>query len=194
MNFQDGVYPSATYSGTADSYIDSGSAGVNFGSSENLYDGYNGGSGGAERTIIKFDLSLISSQSLIVKEAYLTMYVSQRSTVSDFTVTPHKITKDWAENLVMWNAGVPWTADGGDFEANAAGAAVTMDAVNVMKTFEIDAAVVQGWLDKPADNYGLIFIADSEGSGFNSWVSFISRDYSVAAMLRPRLTVYYEVR
>jgi len=191
MNFQDGVYPSASYSGTSDSYIDSGVPAVNFGSSEDLYDGYNGASAGPQRSLIKFDLSLLSSQSLIVKKAYLTMYVDQRSTVSDFTITPHKVLKSWDESLVAWNASAPWAADGGDFDAKAAGKAVTMDAVNVMKTFELDAAVVQAWLDKPAANYGLILVADSEAGGFNSWVSFLSRNYTVAAGIRPRLTVYY---
>jgi hypothetical protein len=122
------------------------------------------------------------------------MYVSQRSAVSDFLVTPHKVLTAWDESLVEWNAGAPWLADGGDFDENAAGRAVTMDAVNVMKTFEIDTAVVQGWLDNPATNYGLILVADSESGGFNSWVSFLSRNYSVAASIRPRLTVYYALK
>lgn len=192
MNFQDGVYPSSAYNGTADSYIESGAgSGTNYGSSEYLYQGYIIGSGSADRSVFKFDLSLLAGQSVIVKKAYLTVYVSQRTSVSDFTVTPHKVTPGWDEGQVAWAAGSPWIAAGGDFETAAAGMPAVMDAANVLKTFEINADVAQSWIDNPAQNYGLILVADSEAGGLNSWVSYISRNYSVTPSMRPRLTVYY---
>jgi hypothetical protein len=197
MSFQDGVYPSAAYDGTSDSYVVSGTeADINYGVSDYLYSGFFSSSSGRERTVIKFDLSALVSQPVTVKSANLILYVSHKSSTADFTVSAYKVTNNWVEEEATWNdraAGVSWTAAGGEYNPAAVSDSVIMDSVNVYKTFRLDADMVQDWIKNPADNYGVVIISNIENDGFNNWYGFISKNYSVLTSVRPRLTVYYEV-
>jgi hypothetical protein len=194
MNFQDGVYPSTAYAGTSDSYINAGAgADINYGGADTMYLGFDGASGGAERCVIKFDLSPLDSQPVTVKYAYITLYISQQTSFNNLNTTAHKLISAWDEGGITWNdgsSGVPWTAAGGDYGAAAAGSSVLLDSKFVYVTFTLDAGMVQSWVTDPGRNYGVILISDIENSGF---FGFFTKDYSITPAQRPRLTVYYEV-
>ncbi len=197
LDFQQGISPSSAYDGAADSYLEEGAAsGTNFGSADGMYAGYDGASGGAERSVLRFDVSALSSQPVTVKYAYLILYVNQRVAVADFSVTPHMLAEEWNEGQATWTervSGTGWTTAGGYYCPDPAGGSVVMDVSGVYKTFTLEPSVVQGWIDSPAANHGLILVSDIEGGGSTNWVSFVTGDYGVAPGLRPRLAVYYSL-
>jgi hypothetical protein len=195
--FQDGVYPSAAYAGTSDAYIESGAAsGNNYGSSDTLYAGYDGASGGSERSVLRFDVSGLSSQPIFVKRAYLTLYASQRVSLTDFSVSAYRLLASWTEGDVTWDdssAGVLWAAPGGNYSAAASSDSVLMNTVNAPVTFTLDQSMVQGWIDSPQSNYGIILVSTAESGASSNWYGFVSKDNTLSPGLRPRLTVYYAI-
>ncbi|MCX8093508.1 MAG: DNRLRE domain-containing protein [Candidatus Goldbacteria bacterium] len=200
LQFQTGRYPSDAYDGVTDAYLESGFyADTNYGSYASFFVGRYvfGLHNGRERFVLKFDLSELQNQYIKVKKAEIILYCNSGTPSSvTMTVTPYEITKVWEESEVTWNSSetsVAWTTAGGDYVATPAGSTIYIDKVNEYKIFNINASIVQKWIDNPDNNFGLIFISDTENLSGNWWVGFASKD-NTNINYRPRLVIYYTLK
>jgi hypothetical protein len=188
-SFQNGVYPDASYAGTEDTRVRNGaSANSNYGTTATLQLGYDGTD--VKRGMFKFDTSSIPPGAVITN-AYLTLYCTY-IVDAGLTLTAHKaITSSWVETEATWNiysTGNSWAAAGGDFEASAASDSVAITATSAYYTWKLNASLVQGWLDTPAQNYGIFLTSGNEA--MMTGATFSSSENTTFAY-RPRLTVYY---
>jgi len=204
LEFQNGVYPSDVYAGTTDAYIESGTpADTNYGSSTSLFIGHYlnflTDHNDAERFVLKFDLTGFQGQNIKVKKAEITLYTVQCSpTETTMTVTPLELTNSWVETETTWNsrnATEPWALAGGDYlPSPAAGDSVKLEKINEYKIFNINPSIVQKWIDTPENNFGLIFISDTEKIIANRYFGFYSGNYASNLLKRPKLTIYYTLQ
>jgi hypothetical protein len=108
----------------------------------------------------------------------------------------YEVRRPWVESQVTWrqaSTGAPWdlaTAGAGDRGATVLGTfSASSGTPPFPATFSLNAAgiaVVQGWVNSPASNHGLLLFdpADGDGTGINS-------SEHATATTRPRLTVRY---
>lgn len=140
------------------------------------------------RQLIKFDVSELSGMEVRVQKAYLTFTINTAG--GDTAVTAYALSNDWVETQVTWNrysTGYLWTTAGGDF-GQAAGDTIEISAIGTY-TMEIDAALVQSWIDLTGSNFGLLLKASNETTGINRCHGITSENITVQS--RPKLTIYF---
>ena len=141
-------------------------------------------------TLLKWDISSIPAGST-VESVEIEIEVFN---VSSGPYELYEVKRSWVEAGASWNnysVGNPWETAGaqgaGDRGSTALGAivagvtgpsAVTLNAAGV--------ALVQGWVDNPSTNQGLIAANGAVTNGLD----FRSREYA-RATLRPKLTIVY---
>ena len=191
--FQNGLYPSAAYSGCEDAGTDSGSPATNFGSSTTIAAAGNWSSGSSVyRYMIKFDVSYIAPQDVTVSSAYLELVPWQATGAN--TLTAYAISKNWVEAQVTWEnyaTAQPWDAAGGDFAAQTAAGTIVFGPNDDDKVFRLslNPDVVKSWITNPASNYGIMIVAQNESSGTAFFNAVTSEDSDFSQ--RPRLVVKY---
>jgi glucose/arabinose dehydrogenase len=143
------------------------------------------GSGKDKYALIKWDLSSIAPGTN-VESSSMTLSVSDPSTQA---YPLRKLKRAWAESAATWNAydvGKAWEVAGArgtlDRETATVGS-VTPTSVGKV-TVPLDRAVVQGWVDDPSTNYGIIIADPNNTNG----ADFYSREAADASQ-RPQLTV-----
>jgi acid phosphatase type 7 len=170
---------------TVDTQIDQSSSSTNYGRATGLgVDGDVGG-GSDQYALLKWDLSGIASGTR-VGSASVTLNVGNPSPQ---TYEAYALKRPWGESQATWNdyaTSKPWEVAGAkgtlDRSATVAGA-ITPSATGA-RTFTLSASVVQGWVDNPSTNHGIILADTANGDG----MSFYSRE-SADSSLRPRLSV-----
>lgn len=200
LQFQAGNYPSEAYTGVTDCYLEGGNAAnTNYGLANYFFVGrYKSGMhNGKERFLLMFDLSELQNQHINVKKADIILYCyNSDPTSTTITVTPYEVNKYWKENEVTWNnseTGINWTNSGGDYSATPAGNSLYMDKTGEYKIFSIKPSIVQKWIDNPNNNFGLIFVSDTENIDNNRWFGFYSSN-NIAVSYRPKLVIYYTLK
>lgn len=189
-SFQEGVSPDPTYDGTSDTYLSQNAPTSNFGLSGTLLADGDDPSGSTNdlASLIQWDLSSIPSGST-VDSAEIDIEVFN---VSSGAYDIYEITRDWFETGATWNAYSPgnaWETPGaagaGDRGSSILGT-VTAGSLGSYKVILNTAgiAAVQGWVDTPSSNHGIIIANPSTGDGLD----FRSSDYGTATQ-RPRLTL-----
>ena len=118
--------------------------------------------------LVKWDLSGIAPRTQI-SSASVTLNVTNSSTE---TYQAYVLKKPWVESAATWNvysSDKPWEVAGAkgslDKEATAAGSITP--SVKGKNTLTLPLAVVQGWVDHPATNQGIIIANPSSTRGFN---------------------------
>ena len=160
----------------SDNYILENS-GFNFGGDAEMNIGKT--SGGKEfRSIIKFDLSPISSKE-IINNAKLQIHVSTSSTIQNRTINLYKLTSNWNETASNWTSKTElnlWENSGGDYEI------IPETSIEISNKSETDynltiTSLVQNWIEQESENYGLILI----GQGFvdGEIIEIVSSDSSI---------------
>jgi hypothetical protein len=187
VSFQDGVAPTANYSGTRDASILSQVPTVNLGASNRL----NVDGAPDMATLIRWDTTAIPAGSR-VQAATITVHVTGRT--AD-TYELYALKRDWSELQVTWKR----PASGGSWQlAGAQGAAdrdttvlgtVTSPTTGVVTITlnEQGLAALQRWVDEPASNFGIIL---QDYPAAHDRIHFNSRDTRTQAN-RPKLTVQY---
>ena len=178
-SFQDGVLPTTAYAGTRDTYVSQNSAAVNFGAVATLnVDGDDpNGSGKDICTLIKWDVTTIPSCATL-SSASIVINVTNHSTGQVYEL--YKVTQNWDEMTATWNNQPTHdTKVLGTVGMNALG----LYTINLNTTGK---SVVQGWIDKPATNYGFWICDPNNTDGFD----FDSSEAATAAN-RPKLTVQW---
>ena len=193
-DFQDGVAPDAAYSGTRDTEINQAQATANFGTASVLRaDGDDpGGSGQDVSSLIKWDLSEIPANA-IVEAASITFMVSDASSQS---YVLYELLRNWQEGEATWQvwsngnawqtAGALGTADQGSTMLGQINAGVT--GLTSVPLNAAGVAVVQGWVDGSAPNYGFHLVENGATNGLD----LRSSEYGTPGE-RPKLTVTYSL-
>jgi hypothetical protein len=146
-----------------------------------------------ERMLVSFQLSGYLPANAKIKKAYLVLYCADIDGTGSTPVALHKMTGSWDVLSVTWNSRIlsnAWAAPGGDYNAAAIGTAVTVNTTGKYYTWEVDSADVQGWLDSPAQNYGIMVKSTAESAETDA--AFSSNSSPVPEQ-KPRLVVYYGI-
>ena len=185
--FQDGVFPTAGYAGTQDTWIRTNStAGKNFGSTTTL--SADGRTDAA--VLLKWDISSIPSGST-VQSAMITINVID-PTLNNFDV--FAMNRAWSEASVTWkgdSATSKWElagATGASDHGSTVLASITSKNRGLV-TVPLNSAglaLVQSWVDHPSSNLGIIV----QNYGSSDGLDFSSSEAS-AKRSRPRLMVTY---
>jgi len=146
-----------------------------------------GGTGEDKSGLIKWDLSKVPAGSKIIS-ASVTLNVTNTSAQ---TYEAYELKRAWTESAASWNLFAldrPWEIAGAkgslDRKATVAGS-VKLSATG-KQSFAISPEVVQGWVDNPATNRGIIIADEANTDG----LTFYSRN-AADATLRPELNVTY---
>jgi hypothetical protein len=195
MIFQDGVYPSSSYSSTEMVSIADLSPTNNLSGSSSYEAGFDGGLN-VWRILAKFDVSSIIPTNVTVTDAYLTLYAYETASTVP-TLEVHAMKTNWNEVSATWNSSdgsTPWGTSlyGGSFEATVIDTKTVTSAPKSV-TFSIAPALVESWIADPTKNFGVIieskYDGPPEGATFN--IASFSKRSDPNAALRPKLTVYY---
>jgi len=143
------------------------------------------GSGADEAALIKWDLAGIAPGTS-VNSASITLNVTSPSAQ---TYEAYKLKPPWAEDQANWNmyAGSQrWERSGakGVLDRESAVAGVIKPSAKGRRTFSVSASVVQGWVDNPASNQGIVIDDSGNSDGF----TFRSGESSDISQ-RPQLTI-----
>jgi hypothetical protein len=146
--------------------------------------------------LIRFDLSVVPHEA-IVDHAQLEMYLS-KPPPKDVRAAIHGMLRPWNEATATWvgpEPGQSWSVQG----AQGAGSDHMTEAADVQQieagprwySFAV-TALVRLWLSDPANNYGMIMLAQPGDSLSNVEAEFASGEYSTQEQ-RPRLMITYSV-
>jgi hypothetical protein len=202
--FQYGLLPNIYYSNSYDSKINNGASYINnnYGSCDEMSVG--NVAGNKVRSLVRFNLNTMEPSGAKVKKAYLTLNVA--NVVNSVTITAYALNETW-----FWSEGsgsctgsstgdVSWNdllTPGGTFNLSApvSTSAVKQDGKTDTydpARFELNAAMVQGWISNPSGNYGIILVASDENAA-GSYISFQTKNSLLDYSFGPKLTVYYEL-
>lgn len=163
------------------------------------------------RAVIAFNVAKQIPSGSTITKADLVMTVVMSASLSNKTVTLHRVTADWGEaGSVGGGTGQgaggaaktgdatwihtfyntkKWQNAGGDFNSTASGSAsVGTSGAQTWASTKQMVADVQSWLDKPATNFGWLLLGDESTS--KTARAFATKEDTTAA-LRPRLLVSY---
>jgi len=155
----------------------------------------------ANAIVMKFDLASVPTGST-VSSATLSLYLTESDATADptYTVTAHKIitrNADPARATGYTSDGVnAWTANAccrnhvplAQADIGAAVDTRSIDKTPGFKQWDV-TSIVQGWLDAPAANFGLLL--NSDPSKLRDRYRYFSSSEDPVASHRPYLTVTY---
>ncbi len=173
-----------------DTCLDSSDPDNTYGDSYYLYaenDDY-----GIWRPVFRFDTASVLPAATKIEKAYLTVFLGDDLAGSP-VITPYALNTDWVEDSATWNSpdgSAVWT--GGNPQA-AIGNSVAPLNGNQFITFELNPAVVQGWINTPGTNYGILL--DTAFKAGENYAEILSSNYGDNAgdfTTNPILTLYYK--
>ena len=192
ISFQRGVSPSTSYNGVTDTMLSQDRPTTSYGTTNTLtVDGDSpNGTGRDLSALLRWDISSIPPGS-VIESATITLTVSGSST-QPYNLYP--LMRSWSESAATWNratTSVNWQAPGatgaqdrgstviGSITANRTGAyTITLNSAGI--------ELVQGWVNAPTSNYGMILVNTASSDGLD----FRSSNYSTASA-RPKLVITY---
>lgn len=189
--FQDGVSPAPSYAGTRDAYMEQHSPEKRRGTKDELsIDGDTPSKSGKDRYgVIKWDLTHLRPGTAI-QGASITLFATDSGTDAPYEL--YELRRPWEERELSWTqaaSGKPWQVPGaagpedrgsvplGRFTPTRGGAfSIPLTPAGV--------AVVQGWINDPARNHGLLMA----GPDFTDGIEVSSRE-ALEPANRPALVV-----
>ncbi len=194
ISFQQGLLPDAGYAGAADATLSEAAPQSNYGADPAcLVDGDDPPVSGNDLVcLLRWDISSVPPGSQLLG-ATLAVDIFN---VSAGAYDVFALARPWREDETTWGQatnGVPWQtagAQGGNDRGAISLASFTPNGLGI-RAFGLNPAglaVVQGWIDDPASNFGLILA----GSGITDGADFYSSQAAIAAG-RPKLTLLYRL-
>lgn len=175
------------YGGTTDTWINEWSAGSNYGNLTTLSLRING----VAKGLLRFDLSGVLPANVEIQAANLKL--STDGPGPDMAANLYRLLRPWDEADANYNqaaAGQPWGTAGGqagqDWESQPI-STLYLNAADGVYTANVLAAV-QGWVQNPASNHGLLLLPVS--AGYNAARALRSSEHSIAGS-RPVLEIIY---
>ncbi|HYE99730.1 MAG TPA: DNRLRE domain-containing protein [Planctomycetota bacterium] len=187
--FQDGRAPDAAYEGTRDTRITDKTLDSMHGE-DALLEVEGSDEPGGRPSLLRWDVSAVPRGSRVVSAR---VELSVRNTSQGMTCEIRAAERPWSEIEANWGQaaeGRPWQVLGAR-GAEDRGEKVLGSFTPARGTVavELDAAVVQRWVDDPSRNHGLVLTTRDRTSEFY----FEAREVAKAER-RPRLVVTYERR
>ncbi len=188
-SFRDGHSPTSSYAGTRDATIKGDRQTTNYGSASSLeVDGWPDAA-----ALIQWDIREIPAGS-IVSDVSLTWNVTD-ATTSTFKI--YELKRPWVESQVTWRqsaSGNAWETPGalGPTDRGSTPLGEVRITSKGRATLQLNAAgkaVVQGWVDRPTTNFGLIIQEYANSS--SDLLRFDSRQVRQVSR-RPELEIAYE--
>lgn len=180
IEFQDGVYPTAGYAGTRDTYIWDLNPTTSYGTATTFISDINASD--ERRGLIKFDISSIPAGATIVG-AYIDLFINTEGQGWRF----HKALVSWSESSTYDSLTGGMDADDVDASiAHDVDIGRNLDTLTIHVRNNIPIATVQGWLDTPSTNHGYLVLATHATDG----QQHRSREHATTST-RPRLYVRY---
>ncbi len=175
---------------SSDTFVASGQAERHFANSDGLWLGYDRDGGfQVERTLIRFQLPVeLQPGTALITSAKLSLYLGGFTppNSAQMFVGAHSLTKNWP-NDITWTKHLTLTLDSAH--------AVTTTVSSELKWYEWDIKqMVQGWVDNPAQNFGLLLLGDeSQTQHERGFWSDNCSDTTCGSRpgLRPRLDIQY---
>ncbi len=186
--FQQGVAPSAAYTGCQDTTVWDTNPGTNYGADATFtVDTAPGVETDQRKGLLQFLITAIPVGETVV-QAWLELYIA----VEGQGWKLHKM-------LIPWTSASTYTSLGGPIDNNGTKAAVALDCQNGLNLDTVQLvttrnnmnasgiATIQDWVNNPANNNGWLIeqISSATGDG----IQFASAEAAVAAQ-RPKLVVY----
>ena len=195
--YQNG-YPAAggtlTFTPSADTWLNENQTGRNYGSCTTLQ--IDRETNDKNRALLKFDLSSIPVGATVTSVT-LRMQATAVQTNTSFSIDAHSVSNAWSEGTLCdangnsnWNnrTASPWTAAGGDYSGTIlSSVAVTTTGSYTWPSGANFVSAVQGWVNIPSGNNGLLLKFNNEAAGNNQEKKFSSATGTSA----PELTVTY---
>jgi hypothetical protein len=183
------VTQSISISSTADTKIAERASNTNYGGANTV--GVDGdeptGSGRDVYSLLRWNLSSIPAGATI-SSVSVTLNVTNPSPE---TYQAYELERPWVESSATWllyAAGQPWEVAGakGSLDRSAQPAGAVTPSAKGKQSFSLSPALVQAWVDDPANNQGIVIADTVNTDGFD----FSTREASNAG-LRPQLQVTY---
>ncbi|NUP48289.1 MAG: DNRLRE domain-containing protein, partial [Catenulispora sp.] len=156
--------------------------------------GDNSGTYGTTRAVLNFPaLSAVPAGSTVL-EAHLKLWQETTTTNTSGAVYQlHALTRPFTGSQATWNSaatGTAWTTAGGDFTAAADG--TVSGLTNDPNRQNLDAtSIVQGWVNTPASNDGLLVKLAAETSASPQERTIFAGPATAEPALAPALVVTY---
>lgn len=199
VEFQDGVLPTTAYAGTRDTIIKNGTPTLNFGALPRLrVTTQDIGTNAQTWTLVRWDISAWVPPGAVVTQVQVVLDVEASETGA--TTSIYQLLRNWTEGDGTTGSGASWNTYNGVNNWGTAGAEnTTTDRGNTVlgsvpgtpagpQVVTLNAtglAVVQGWADDPAQNFGFVIRSTSTDA-----VDYGSRETPTATR-RPRLVVTF---
>jgi len=150
------------------------------------------GSGHDAIALLKFDVSSIPAGSTVTKVDLRLNIVNQTSGTVGYFV--YKLLRPWSEADATWNAATAstsWSVGGarGTSDRSSTSLGTLLPTSTGLKTFPLNSSansVVQGWVNTPSSNYGIVIDGTDNGDGMD-----FSSSESTTTTNRPVLVVTY---
>jgi len=180
------------YNGLTDTYLTSWYPDKNYGTAECMWLGHPD----KMFSVLRFDLAPLPASARVMTATLQTYHYGGSSTYAiPLNVSAHRLLRPWSETAATWNratASVLWQQPGalGSSDRDPApAAAVDLRQLSGWVTLDV-TALVQGWVEQPASNYGLWL----KGTSDRNAQFYLYTANAGAVDLRPRLEIqYYDI-
>ena len=135
------------------------------------------------RTYIRFSLSGIPATA-VVTSVELLLWYGDSSNVVATSVNAYQVTDAWAENTITWGE------QPGHSPAECASTLLPDVETNDFVEWELEPALIEGWVDGSIANHGLVLI-DADEETWGAVKLFVSSDYTIDPDSRPKLVITY---
>jgi hypothetical protein len=169
----------------------------------------NNGSG-IKRSLISFDVSAIPSSAETIINSYIRLNVNTSTsafdyTLSDGTISVHRILNSWKEDEVSWikrDNSNDWSTVGGDFsdaistwKANESINGTILSGTNNDYYIDLDVTqALQYWKDNPTENHGLLLkLTPSSNENSSNTIEFNINSFRNSSLdTNPTLLISYD--
>jgi hypothetical protein len=190
ITFQNGVLPDTSYAGCQDNWIYAYYPTTNYGTNT-WGNGIGYYSTGIKRSLIRFDISSISSSATVsAAKLRLLMYTIG----ANRTLEAYQVLRPWTQTASTWNnyaTSLAWTTAGcGGVGTDVAGSAtgtvaVTTGQAGTWIEIPLSTSLVQGWVDGTASNNGVL-LKDTTEAAYE--MRYRAENYTTASE-RPQLVI-----
>lgn len=196
-NFQDGVSPTAAYSGTRDTYLSESAPTMNLGTSTTLWaDGdIPAGMNATRNMLVSWDVSAIPIGSTVMSASITFTMSTATASMSTNRYSIYALLRMWSETEASWNdtmTAAPWATPGAS-ELGRDRGVQEIGGVGPLSsgatTVHLNAggvALVQQWINDPSMNFGIEVSNLTAADG----LGVASRE-ATPASARPKLSVVY---
>lgn len=147
------------------------------------------------RTLIKFDLSSISSSNTTSSNV-LSVWIARDFSSNARTADAHRILRNWVENAATWNqwsSGNNWTTAGCGSDGNDADLSVSLgtcsfsatESVGTEKQFTLTNSEMDKFINGTYSNYGFLLKMQTESNdGY-----YVDSSSGATSSIRPKLVI-----